>query len=76
MSQTIIIHPGSMYLKIGRASDLNPIIDLNCIARKRKNHHLYVYSDTMLPQCYTSLSKGNLSAAFPLMLFLVTYLDL
>ncbi|XP_075228327.1 actin-related protein 8 isoform X2 [Lycorma delicatula] len=31
----IIIHPGSMYVRIGRASDLNPHTELHAIARKR-----------------------------------------
>lgn len=32
----IIIHPGSLNLRIGRASDLNPHRILNVIARRRK----------------------------------------
>ncbi|KAI5455293.1 actin-like protein arp8 [Naganishia albida] len=32
--ETIIIHPGSRYLKIGRGSDLTPISVPNCIFRK------------------------------------------
>lgn len=55
MSQTIIIHPGSMYLKIGRATDINPIIDLNCIARKRRNGN--IYSDQLLPASIGPASK-------------------
>lgn len=43
---TIIIHPGSLYLRIGRASDLNPEMILNCVARRRKGEK---YSDTLLP---------------------------
>ncbi|KAJ9104346.1 hypothetical protein QFC19_003988 [Naganishia cerealis] len=34
--ETIIIHPGSRYLKIGRGSDLTPISIPNCIYRKTK----------------------------------------
>lgn len=48
MSQIVIIHPGSLYLRIGKASDLNPEIILNCIARRRKNTGT-AYQDTLLP---------------------------
>ncbi|XP_014211678.1 actin-related protein 8 [Copidosoma floridanum] len=44
----IIIHPGSKNLRIGRASDVNPITILNAIARKRKPNGL-VYQDPFLP---------------------------
>ncbi|XP_052889257.1 actin-related protein 8 [Anopheles moucheti] len=32
----IVIHPGSYYLRIGRASDVNPVRILHAIARRRK----------------------------------------
>lgn len=32
----IVIHPGSLNLRIGKASDLNPITVLHAIARRRK----------------------------------------
>uniref|UniRef100_A0ABK8FW26 Actin-related protein 8 n=2 Tax=gambiae species complex TaxID=44542 RepID=A0ABK8FW26_ANOGA len=32
----IVIHPGSHYLRIGRASDVNPVRILHAIARRRK----------------------------------------
>lgn len=48
MSQTIIIHPGSLYLRIGKANDLNPEMILNCVARKRKNKG--IHSDSILPE--------------------------
>lgn len=44
----IIIHPGSLNLRIGRASDLNPHRILNAIARRRKPGGT-VYRDTVLP---------------------------
>ncbi|XP_063988128.1 actin-related protein 8 [Diachasmimorpha longicaudata] len=44
----IIIHPGSQNLKMGRASDLNPVNILNAIARKRL-HGGFVYEDSFLP---------------------------
>lgn len=44
----IIIHPGSLNLRIGRASDLIPHRILNVIARKRKPQGK-VYRDTVLP---------------------------
>lgn len=48
MSNIIIIHPGSLYLRIGKASDLNPEMILNCVARRRKNKGA-VYHDSILP---------------------------
>lgn len=45
----IIIHPGSLNLRIGRASDLNPHRILNAIARRRKPGGTR-YRDTVLPQ--------------------------
>ncbi|CAL7942719.1 unnamed protein product [Xylocopa violacea] len=48
-AQTIvIIHPGSMYLRMGRASDLNPCTILNAIARRRLPGGLD-YTDSLLP---------------------------
>lgn len=47
-NNVIIIHPGSLYLRIGKASDLNPEMILNCVARRRKNKG-QVYHDTILP---------------------------
>lgn len=45
----IIIHPGSLNLRIGRASDFNPIRIMHAIARKiRPNGHYY--RDRILPQ--------------------------
>lgn len=44
----IIIHPGSMYLRIGRASDLNPNTLLNAVARRRLQGGLE-YKDSFLP---------------------------
>ena len=32
--KVIVIHPGSRYLRIGRASDAYPIITPHCIARR------------------------------------------
>ena len=35
-AQTIIvIHPGSLYIRLGRASDVNPHTELHAVARKR-----------------------------------------
>ncbi|XP_046593472.1 actin-related protein 8 isoform X1 [Neodiprion virginianus] len=44
----IIIHPGSMNLRMGRASDLNPNVLLNAVARKRLQGGLE-YKDPILP---------------------------
>ncbi|KAA1469027.1 actin-like ATPase domain-containing protein [Dentipellis sp. KUC8613] len=35
-SQVIVIHPGSRYLRIGRASDMTPVTIPNVVARKTK----------------------------------------
>lgn len=45
----IVIHPGSLNLRIGRASDLNPLTLLHAIARRRlPNGHKY--TDSFLPE--------------------------
>ena len=56
MVQTIIIiHPGSMYLRMGRASDLNPCTILNAVARKRLPGGLE-YKDSLLPSAIPRVS--------------------
>lgn len=50
MSDIIIFHPGSLYLRIGKANDLNPEMILNCVARKRKSKDSPAYSDSLLPE--------------------------
>ncbi|EFN89058.1 actin-related protein 8 isoform X1 [Harpegnathos saltator] len=48
-TQTIIvIHPGSMYLRMGRASDLKPCTLLNAVARRRLPGGIK-YRDSFLP---------------------------
>lgn len=44
----MIIHPGSLYLRIGRASDLNPYRILHVIARRRRTGGKF-YRDSILP---------------------------
>ncbi|XP_018330352.1 actin-related protein 8 isoform X2 [Agrilus planipennis] len=44
----IVIHPGSLNLRIGRASDLNPVTVLHAVARKRLKLG-YKYQDSFLP---------------------------
>lgn len=46
----IVIHPGSLNLRIGRASDLNPHRILHAIARKRKPGGK-IHRDWILPPC-------------------------
>lgn len=48
MSKIIIIHPGSLYLRIGKANDLNPEMILNCVARRRKPKG-EIHKDSILP---------------------------
>uniref|UniRef100_A0A034W7G6 Actin-related protein 8 n=1 Tax=Bactrocera dorsalis TaxID=27457 RepID=A0A034W7G6_BACDO len=46
----IIIHPGSLYVRIGRASDLNPITLLHAVAyRKRESTSAQEHKDELLP---------------------------
>lgn len=44
----IIIQPGSLNLRIGRASDVTPHRILHAIARRRKPRG-YIHRDTILP---------------------------
>ena len=43
----IIIHPGSQFLRIGRASDVNPKKILHAIARRRKTEK-FKYADSLI----------------------------
>ncbi|KYN00766.1 Actin-related protein 8 [Cyphomyrmex costatus] len=52
-AQTIIvIHPGSMYLRMGRASDLKPVTLLHAVARRRLPNGTR-YKDNLLPPTVT-----------------------
>lgn len=42
---TIVIHPGSLNLRIGRASDLNPVTVLHAVARRRKCEGKVIFLD-------------------------------
>lgn len=44
----IVIHPGSLFVRIGRASDLLPVKQLHCVARKRR-HGGKIYRDAFVP---------------------------
>lgn len=44
----IIIHPGSLYVRIGRVSDVNPSTVLHAVARKRNANGVH-YVDSLLP---------------------------
>lgn len=44
-----MIHPGSLYLRMGRASDVNPHTIVHAIARRRKPGG-HVYRDIILPK--------------------------
>ncbi|XP_030753391.1 actin-related protein 8 [Sitophilus oryzae] len=59
---TIVIHPGSLNLRIGRASDLNPVTVLHAIARRRKPGG-QVYSDSFLPERHDLLQTKELEEA-------------
>jgi actin-related protein 8 len=61
-SEVIIFHPGSLYLRIGKGSDLNPDMILNCVARKRKAKNSPVYCDSILPNSISKTNYPELSA--------------
>lgn len=45
----VVIHPGSAYLKVGRASDTVPVIMPNVVARRKKSLEQPHYEDPLLP---------------------------
>lgn len=47
-NRIIILHPGSLNVRIGRASDLVPVKQLHCIARKRRPGGK-IYRDPFVP---------------------------
>lgn len=47
-NRIIVIHPGSLFIRIGRASDLLPVKQLHCIARKRRPGGK-IYRDPFVP---------------------------
>ncbi|XP_065223415.1 actin-related protein 8 [Planococcus citri] len=49
MKNAIIIHPGSLYIRIGRASDINPVTLLHAVATKRYTGGAS-HVDSLLPQ--------------------------
>lgn len=55
--EIVIIHPGSLYLRLGKANDLNPELILNCVARRRKTKDSPAYSDTILPRSVSKTSE-------------------
>jgi len=52
----IVIHPGSLNLRIGRASDLNPHRLLHVVARRRNPGGL-TYVDPILPPSIEKVSN-------------------
>jgi len=46
----IVIHPGSLYLRLGRGTDSSPCTVLHCIARKRKPGGVIHRDPALLPQ--------------------------
>ena len=56
-SSVIVFHPGSLYLRIGRASDPNPKKILHAIARRRKNENLK-HSDIPLVKRNPAVNLG------------------
>ncbi|XP_022914944.1 actin-related protein 8 [Onthophagus taurus] len=58
-SSIIVIHPGSLNLRIGRASDLHPLVTLHSIAR-RCYPNGQRYQDSFLPQRSDTYSTPEL----------------
>ncbi|XP_056644802.1 actin-related protein 8 [Diorhabda sublineata] len=58
----IVIHPGSLNLRIGRASDLNPLTTLHAIARRRLPNGIE-YTDSFLPERVDSTQIQELEEA-------------
>ncbi|XP_034952466.1 actin-related protein 8 [Chelonus insularis] len=52
----IIIHPGSQNIRIGRASDLNPVTMLHAVARRRLPNGM-IRKDTYLPPLVTKTKE-------------------
>ena len=49
-ANTIIIHPGSLYLRLGRGSDPGPVKVLHAIARRRKEKGKLYRDELLVPQ--------------------------
>uniref|UniRef100_A0A1B0FKW0 Uncharacterized protein n=1 Tax=Glossina morsitans morsitans TaxID=37546 RepID=A0A1B0FKW0_GLOMM len=64
----IVIHPGSLYLRIGRASDLNPTTILHAIGKRRrknlKSNEDFIYSDNLLPPLVAGEAQESVMAQF------------
>uniref|UniRef100_A0A1A9VSH4 Uncharacterized protein n=1 Tax=Glossina austeni TaxID=7395 RepID=A0A1A9VSH4_GLOAU len=64
----IVIHPGSLYLRIGRASDLNPTTILHAIGKRRrknlKNNENFIYSDYLLPPLVAGEAQEGIMTQF------------
>lgn len=62
----VVIHPGSLYLRIGRASDLNPLTILHAIGRKRKsnNDQKLHHHDPLLPSLVTRDNENEVMEEF------------
>lgn len=59
----IVIHPGSLNLRMGRASDLNPHRTLHAVARRRKPGG-QVHHDTILPKILPKVRPNFISGNF------------
>ncbi|XP_077283353.1 actin-related protein 8 [Arctopsyche grandis] len=68
----IVIQPGSLHIRIGRASDLVPVKSLHCVARKRNPGGLY-HRDPFIPpalcktkECIDELEQCRLQVSHTL----------
>ena len=50
-ANVIILQPGSLYLRLGRGTDLSPVKVIHCIARRRRdNRGGECHQDSLLPE--------------------------
>lgn len=68
----IVIHPGSLYVRIGKASDVNPHTELHAVARRRLPGGL-TQRDTLLPstshkmkECMQEMEECRLQVSYNL----------
>ncbi|KAF8916271.1 hypothetical protein CPB85DRAFT_1290585 [Mucidula mucida] len=62
-SQVLIIHPGSRYLRVGRASDVTPAAVLNVLARKTQTPPKPVYIENISRPATRKPRHGQSSSA-------------
>ncbi len=57
MATIVVIHPGSYWLRVGRATDTLPVTIPHVIARRHKTEHQQKHEDKLLNRQGTSVSR-------------------